>query len=242
MAGGGRRGRSAEGGGGGNAGRNGGWQRVVVAAEGGRTESRMRGGGGGSDGGEGFLRDLMMLQCEEARMTKGIKHKIWANADTWFERQQQEEEMQHLKKEQQEAMQVAEDLHRKKLADQLEGEKEEETEAKNDLRAMVEAETIKQSRVSERGGRRVRGVAVAPGWRREPQQSNKYLEKAESKDVVDPEYGSTHPQQMDIEGRDDTRFQVDLSIKGMPSSCSILIHQGVPLSAIDPIITTKETT
>ncbi|KAK1314042.1 hypothetical protein QJS10_CPA06g01163 [Acorus calamus] len=51
--------------------------------------------------------------------------------------------MQCLKKEQQEAMQVAEDLHRNKLANQLEGEKEEETEAKNGLIAMVEAEAIK---------------------------------------------------------------------------------------------------
>ncbi|KAK1295545.1 hypothetical protein QJS10_CPA16g00178 [Acorus calamus] len=53
--------------------------------------------------------------------------------------------MQHLKKEQQEAMQVAEDLYKKRLVDQLEEEKEEETEAKNDPMAMAEAEAIKQS-------------------------------------------------------------------------------------------------
>ncbi|XP_038982051.1 peptidyl-prolyl cis-trans isomerase E-like isoform X1 [Phoenix dactylifera] len=69
---------------------------------------------------------------------------IWADADTWFERQQQEEEMQRLQAEQQAAMKAAEELHRKKLAEEREGEKEEETEIKADPMAAAEAETLKQ--------------------------------------------------------------------------------------------------
>ncbi|CAN1339423.1 hypothetical protein LINPERPRIM_LOCUS38477 [Linum perenne] len=48
----------------------------------------------------------------------------WADADTWFERQQQEEEMQKLQVENQAAMQAAEDLHRKKQLEEREGEKD----------------------------------------------------------------------------------------------------------------------
>ena len=49
---------------------------------------------------------------------------VWADADTWFERQQQEEEMQRLQAEHHAAMQAAEKLHREKLAAEREGEKE----------------------------------------------------------------------------------------------------------------------
>uniref|UniRef100_M0ZP52 Peptidyl-prolyl cis-trans isomerase E n=1 Tax=Solanum tuberosum TaxID=4113 RepID=M0ZP52_SOLTU len=67
---------------------------------------------------------------------------VWADADTWFERQQQEEEMKRLQEEQKAAMQVAEDLHRKKMAEEREGEKDE------DPMAMAEAEVLKQNATS----------------------------------------------------------------------------------------------
>jgi peptidyl-prolyl isomerase E (cyclophilin E) len=67
---------------------------------------------------------------------------VWADADTWFERQQQEEEMQRLQAEHRAAMQAAEKLHREKLAAEREGEKEEETA---DPMAAAEAQAVKQS-------------------------------------------------------------------------------------------------
>ncbi|KAG9439675.1 hypothetical protein H6P81_019840 [Aristolochia fimbriata] len=70
---------------------------------------------------------------------------IWADADTWFERQKQEEEMQRLQAESQAAMRAAEELHRKKLAQEREGEKEEEESAKGDPMAAVEAEALKEN-------------------------------------------------------------------------------------------------
>ncbi|KAI3514018.1 hypothetical protein L1887_12334 [Cichorium endivia] len=45
---------------------------------------------------------------------------FWADADTWFERQQQEEEMKWIQAENKASMQAAEELHRKKLADERE--------------------------------------------------------------------------------------------------------------------------
>lgn len=54
---------------------------------------------------------------------------VWADADTWFERQQQEEEMKRLQAENQAALKEAEELHRKKLAEDREGEKDEEDPA-----------------------------------------------------------------------------------------------------------------
>ncbi|KAK1423140.1 hypothetical protein QVD17_18435 [Tagetes erecta] len=69
---------------------------------------------------------------------------IWADADTWFERQQQEEEMQRIQKENQAAMQVAEELRRKQLAEDREGEKD-DPDTKDDPMAMAEAESLKQS-------------------------------------------------------------------------------------------------
>ncbi|KAL4376461.1 hypothetical protein GQ457_02G010270 [Hibiscus cannabinus] len=70
---------------------------------------------------------------------------IWADADTWFERQQQEEEMQRIQAENQAAMRAAEELHRKKLAEEQQGEKEDETEMKNDPMARAEAGVLNQS-------------------------------------------------------------------------------------------------
>jgi peptidyl-prolyl isomerase E (cyclophilin E) len=66
---------------------------------------------------------------------------VWADADTWFERQQQEEEMQRLQAEQRAAMEVAEKLHREKLAAERDGEKEEEA----DPMAAAEAQALKQT-------------------------------------------------------------------------------------------------
>ncbi|CAN1838779.1 Peptidyl-prolyl cis-trans isomerase E [Linum perenne] len=67
---------------------------------------------------------------------------IWADADTWFERQQQEEEMQKLQAENQAAMQAAEDLHRKKQLEEREGEKDETTD---DPMARAEAQVLNQN-------------------------------------------------------------------------------------------------
>ncbi|XP_050373448.1 uncharacterized protein LOC126791086 [Argentina anserina] len=69
---------------------------------------------------------------------------IWADADTWFERQQQEEEMLQMQKENKAAMEAAEELHRKKMTQERDGEKEEESGIKNDPMAMAEAEVLKQ--------------------------------------------------------------------------------------------------
>lgn len=73
---------------------------------------------------------------------------VWADADTWFERQQQEEEMQRLQAENRAAMQAAEELHRKKMAEDREGEKEEDSEMKDDPMARAEAEVLKQNNSS----------------------------------------------------------------------------------------------
>lgn len=70
---------------------------------------------------------------------------VWADADTWFERQQQEEEMQKLQAEHQAAMQAAEELHRKKMAEEREGEKEDEAGNRDDPMRMAEEEALKQN-------------------------------------------------------------------------------------------------
>ncbi|KAK6133765.1 hypothetical protein DH2020_032476 [Rehmannia glutinosa] len=70
---------------------------------------------------------------------------IWADADTWFERQQQEQEMQRLQAEQRAAMQEAEELHRKKVAEERDGEKDEDGDIKDDPMAKAEAEVLKQN-------------------------------------------------------------------------------------------------
>ncbi|GFP87300.1 peptidyl-prolyl cis-trans isomerase e [Phtheirospermum japonicum] len=73
---------------------------------------------------------------------------IWADADTWFERQQQEQEMQRLQAEQKAAMQEAEELHRKKVAEERDGEKDDEADVKDDPMAKAEAEVLKHSVVA----------------------------------------------------------------------------------------------
>lgn len=64
---------------------------------------------------------------------------IWADADTWFERQQMEEEMQRLQAEHKASIEAAEEMHRKKLAEEREGEKE------DDPMARAEAEVLQQN-------------------------------------------------------------------------------------------------
>ncbi|XXG55901.1 hypothetical protein AAC387_Pa03g3458 [Persea americana] len=101
------------------------------------------------DGAELYGKTLIVNYAHPERIKGGEQgwaaQPIWADADTWFERQQQEEEMLRLQAENQAAMQVAEELHRKKLAEDREGEKEEETENKDDPMAAAEAEVLKQN-------------------------------------------------------------------------------------------------
>ncbi|KAF5945450.1 hypothetical protein HYC85_015678 [Camellia sinensis] len=79
---------------------------------------------------------------------KNTLYVVWVDADTWFERQQQEEEMQRIQAENRATMEAAEELHRKKMAQEREGEKEEETDTKDDPMARAEAEVLKQDKVS----------------------------------------------------------------------------------------------
>ncbi|CAM8948864.1 unnamed protein product [Rhodiola kirilowii] len=72
---------------------------------------------------------------------------IWADADTWFERQQQEEEMKRMQAENKAAMDAAEELHRKKLAQEREGEKDDDAQSNDD--PMARAEVLKQSNGSQ---------------------------------------------------------------------------------------------
>lgn len=74
-----------------------------------------------------------------------FNHLVWADADTWFERQQQEEEMQRIQAENRATMEAAEELHRKKMAQEREGEKDDETEIKDDPMARAEAEVLEQN-------------------------------------------------------------------------------------------------
>lgn len=69
---------------------------------------------------------------------------IWADADTWFERQQQEEEMQRLQAEHQAVVRATEAEERKKLMEEREGEVE-EPEEKGDPMATAEAEVLAQN-------------------------------------------------------------------------------------------------
>lgn len=69
---------------------------------------------------------------------------IWADADTWFERQQQEEEMHRLQAEHQAVVRAAEAEERKKLTEEREGEVE-ELEEKGDPMATAEAEVLAQN-------------------------------------------------------------------------------------------------
>ncbi|XP_059428690.1 uncharacterized protein LOC132162467 [Corylus avellana] len=96
------------------------------------------------DGSELYGRVLTVNYALPERIKGGEQgwaaHPIWADADTWFERQQQEEEMQRIQAENRAAMEAAEELHRKKVAQEREGEKEDETEIKDDPMARAEAE------------------------------------------------------------------------------------------------------
>lgn len=67
---------------------------------------------------------------------------VWADADTWFERQQQEKEMLKIQAENKAAMETAEELHRKKLAQDRQGEMDEDTEIKEDPMARAEADAL----------------------------------------------------------------------------------------------------
>ena len=67
---------------------------------------------------------------------------VWADADTWFERQQQEKEILKIQAENKAAMEAAEELHRKKLAQDRQGEMEEDTDVKDDPMARAEAEAL----------------------------------------------------------------------------------------------------
>jgi hypothetical protein len=73
---------------------------------------------------------------------------VWADADTWFERQQQEEEMLRMQAENRAAMEAAEELHRKKMAQDREGEKDDDSEMKDDPMARAEADVLKQNNSS----------------------------------------------------------------------------------------------
>lgn len=95
-----------------------------------------------------FVHDYNFLQESRACLFDwfvfDFPNAVWADADTWFERQQQEEEMQRIQAENKAAMQAAEELHRKKMAQEREGEKEDDAELKDDPMAMAEAEALKQ--------------------------------------------------------------------------------------------------
>ncbi|KAG0584720.1 hypothetical protein M758_3G231400 [Ceratodon purpureus] len=69
---------------------------------------------------------------------------VWADADTWFERQQQEEEMKRLNAEHLATVSAAEEAERKKLKEVREGETEAD-DAVEDPMAAAEAEALKAS-------------------------------------------------------------------------------------------------
>ncbi|TKY69551.1 peptidyl-prolyl cis-trans isomerase E [Spatholobus suberectus] len=109
---------------------------------------------GGSQGPNEVHTDIIYGNevCEESNNDLKAKSKeekdnrrVWADADTWFERQQQEEEMRRIEAENRAAMQAAEDLHRKQVAQEREGEKEEEIEIKDDPMAKAEAEVLQHN-------------------------------------------------------------------------------------------------
>ncbi|CAH2037879.1 unnamed protein product [Thlaspi arvense] len=67
---------------------------------------------------------------------------VWADADTWFERQQQEKEMLKIQAENKAAVETADELNRKKLAQDRQGEVEEDTDIKDDPMARAEADAL----------------------------------------------------------------------------------------------------
>lgn len=70
---------------------------------------------------------------------------MWADADTWFERQQQEEELKRLNAEHQATVSAAEDADRKKLLEVREGETEADESADPMAVAEAEAEATKET-------------------------------------------------------------------------------------------------
>ncbi|EPS69175.1 hypothetical protein M569_05593 [Genlisea aurea] len=98
------------------------------------------------DGAELYGRVLTVNYAFPERI-KGGEHgwaaqPVWADADTWFERQQQEKEMLRLQAEENAAMEAAEELRRKKMAEEREGEKEEEDA---DPMKIAEAEALENN-------------------------------------------------------------------------------------------------
>eukprot|EP00249_Psilotum_nudum_P001473 c13940_g1_i1 orf=221-736(-) len=69
---------------------------------------------------------------------------VWADADTWFERQQQEEEMQRLQAEHQAAVEAAAAEEEKRKADQENEDEIIEIEDEKDPMAKAEAEALAQ--------------------------------------------------------------------------------------------------
>ncbi|CAM6105655.1 unnamed protein product [Calypogeia fissa] len=67
---------------------------------------------------------------------------VWADADTWFERQQQEEELQKLQAEHDARVKAAEEEERKLIAEAKDGEVDEEVA--DDPMAQAEAEAVAQ--------------------------------------------------------------------------------------------------
>lgn len=66
---------------------------------------------------------------------------VWADADTWFERQQQEEEIQRLQVEHQATVDAAQEAERKKMREARDGETEGAEDA-DDPMAIAEAEAL----------------------------------------------------------------------------------------------------
>jgi peptidyl-prolyl isomerase E (cyclophilin E) len=67
---------------------------------------------------------------------------VWADADTWFERQQQEEGLQRLQAEHQATIEAAEAEDRKKLTEARDGETEAVDDEPTDPMAQAEAEAL----------------------------------------------------------------------------------------------------
>jgi peptidyl-prolyl isomerase E (cyclophilin E) len=67
---------------------------------------------------------------------------VWADADTWFERQQQEEGLQRLQAEHQATIEAAEAEDRKKLTEARDGETEAVDDEPTDPMAQAETEAL----------------------------------------------------------------------------------------------------
>ncbi|XP_024363458.1 uncharacterized protein [Physcomitrium patens] len=96
--------------------------------------------------GELYGRVLTVNYAQPQKMKGGeqgwASQAVWADADTWFERQQQEEEINRLNVEHQATVSAAEEADRKKLQEAQEGETE-QGDAAEDPMAAAEAEALK---------------------------------------------------------------------------------------------------